>query len=250
MAFQGLKNEILSDARFGMMFDHLGNVVSASSNIQKLFGYRLPELLSKNYGDLLQAGSKAATRTGFSRLWALPHKERYYYRSSVTFKDKDGVDLPGVIQSKFVSKDESTLLFSTFSAADNTGDDIEEEPSLLREYPFVLQVNRDGICLEASAVRRRPYSRPRSEIIGKSFVSFMKESVVVRQSVLTKLQENKHFQLIDKKFERIDGVTTHMDVFFMPNFNKAGECTDYACFAVNHESLARHEQQFALQPTT
>jgi PAS domain S-box-containing protein len=249
MSFQGLQGKLPEGVKFGMMFDRFGNVVSASSNIQKLFGYKLSELLSKNYGELLQAGSHATSRVGFGRLWSLPYKERYFYRSNVTFKDKNGVDLPGVIQSKFVSKNDNTLLFSIFNS-DDTSENIDEtEFSLLREYPFVLRVDRDGTCIDTNSVRRRPHSRPQSEVAGRSFVSFMREDEPTQRNVLKKLQLNKHFQLIGKNFERADGEVVCMDVFFTPNFDASGTFVDYSCFTVSHETLVYYEQQLALRPS-
>jgi len=243
-SFQGLRRDVSSDAKFGIMFDRFGNVVSASSNIQKLFGYKLSELLSKNYGELLKAGSSKVSRVAFSRLWSLPHKERYFYRSSVTFKNKSGTDLPGVIQSKFVSKDDGTLLFSTFSVASGGDDTDKVEFSQLQEYPSTFRVDRDGICMDVSSVDRPA----RGEVVGKSFIALLREDELTWRAVLEKLQQNKHFSLIGKQFERAGSEVTRMDVFFTPNFDASGEFIDYSCFAVEHETPAGHEQQFALHP--
>lgn len=243
-SFQGLRNEISPESKFGMMFDRFGNVVSASSNIQKLFGYKLSELLSKNYGELLKAGSSKVSRVAFGRLWSLPHKEQYFYRSSVTFKDRSGVDLPGIIQSKFVSKDDGTLLFSTFSVASEGNDVDKVEFSQLQEYPSTFRVDRDGMCIDISPVSYRP----RDEVVGRSLLSLMREDETAWPDILEKLRMNKHFCLIGKKFEHANSEMSLLDVFFTPNFDVSGIFIDYSCFAVKHETPAHHEQQFALHP--
>lgn len=242
MAFQGLKEQVLPDVKFGMMFNRHGYLVSASSNIQKLFGHALSDLLAKHYGDLLQAADREVSKRGFEYLWSLPGKEQYFYCSKATFRNKNGVDLPGVIQSKFVVKGSHELLFCVFRSGDSLDMMETEEFAGLREYPFILHVSPDGICTDASAARRKPYSWTRSEIIGKPFAQFIKAGHSMQKEFSRRLAAKKSFSLLGQTFVRADGGGVRMDVFFNPNFSRDGTCTDYTAFVVSRESLLRHEQ--------
>lgn len=247
MSFQGVADATLPESPYALMLDSHGGIVSASSNIQKLFGYTLPELLSKNYGDLLATVPGKTVRADFSRLWSLPRKERYFFKSKVTHLKKDGKIIPGIAQSKFIKTAASTVLFNVFHPGTKKAARMETEPEFLslHEYPFFLQVSCDGICLDASAARKRPYSRPRDEIVGKPFASFMHESADERERLLRQLNTGEPFELTDKNFSRVDGTSVRMDAFFTPNFDKNGACTDYMVYVFHRDLLANHERQFA-----
>ncbi|HMI09921.1 MAG TPA: PAS domain-containing protein [Candidatus Saccharimonadales bacterium] len=249
MSFQGRNDQADTEDYYALMLNRNGDVVSASSNILQLFGYKLSDLLSKNYAELLPVVAGTIARANFEPLWSLRNKEHYFFRSKVTHRNKKGEAIAGIAQSKFIEAPNGTFLFNVFYPMEaKVSTRAESEFSHLREYPFILRIGVDGMCLDASSVRQRPYNRPRSEIIGKPFTMFMQESVAVRETFLRQLRTGKPFELLNKKFERVDGSTVRHDTYFAPNFDKNGECVDYSVYVFDYDLLKNHERQFALDP--
>jgi len=234
MSFQGLDQDAASDTKFGMMFDRYGDVVSASSNIHELFGYHLSDLLSKNYGDLLFSGTREIAQTGFKYLWSLDDKEKYFFRGETTFKNAKGQPIPGTIQSKFVKKGDEELLYSVFDTQPMT-ETLDNFVSL-NEYPFLLRIDPDGVCIDATA----------QDMVGKPFVSILQESEAEQRAVLSKLKLNSYFRLVNRKVKQSDETSAQMDVVFTPNFDEHGRCIDYEVFAVHHDPSTPQPQRFAL----
>jgi PAS domain-containing protein len=222
--------------------------VSASSNIQELLGYDLEELLSKRYRDLLSSAPDQLLEANIGRLWSLPRKERYFFKSKVSLKRGDGRYISGIMQSKFIATPSGAVLFSVFRVGPDSGASrLAPEFFALREYPFFLQIDLDGICLDASGARTRPYSREKSEVVGKPFTSFMRGDAAANQrELLHHLQTGKTFEILKKEYTRANGSTVFMDACFMPNFDSDGACTDYTVYVFNETILAHHEEQFAL----
>ena len=247
MSFQGRNDHTKPDDYYALMLNQEGDIVSASSNIQKLFGYRLSELLSKNYGDLLPKVASKASRVDFKQMWLLQNKERYFFKSKITLRRKNDEVVVGTAQSKFVTTATETFLFNAFypdGSSPSTQADSEFFP--LQEYPFFSRISVGGICLDASVTRRDPNRRPANEIIGKPFTTFMKESKQIRQAFLQQLRLGKPFGLLRKKFEGIDGNTVCVDTHFVPNFNEKHECVDYSVYVFDRDLLKRYEHLFAL----
>lgn len=248
MSFQGQKDHVSPDGNHALMFNSDGRVISASSNIQELLGYSLEELLLKEYSDLLASAPHRLIETNIRRFWSLPSKERYFFKSKVSLKRSDGRFIAGNMQSKFTTTPNGTVLFSVFrSGTESITSRVAPEFFALREYPFFLQIDLDGICLDASGARNRPYSREKNEIIGKLFVSFMCGDEIANQEELMRhLRAGKMFELLQKEYTRTNGTSVYMDASFMPNFDSDGSCVDYTVYVFNETILEHHERQFVL----
>jgi hypothetical protein len=248
MSFQGYNDHGESDL-YSLMLDRSGRIISASSNIQRLFGYTLTELLLKNYAHLLPAVIGRVDEIDFENLWSLHNKENYFFRSKMTHQHKDGGIISGVAQSRFVMTTNGLCLFNEFYPDVSTTDARRKQGrSLLHEYPFILQVSTGGICLDASIPRQQPHGSSMHEIIGKSFTDLMLESIDDRQELIRMLRAGRPFDLIAKRFAYIGNAVARINTYFSPNFDRTGKCTDYSVYIFDAELLKSHEHQFALNP--
>jgi PAS domain S-box-containing protein len=248
MSFQGYNDHDESDM-YSLMLDRSGKIFSASSNIQRLFGYTLPELLLRNYAHLLPEVTGRADEIDFENLWSLQNKENYFFRSKMTHKRKNGEMIAGVAQSRFVTTTNGLCLFNEFYPDVSTVDTRRNQAtSLLREYPFILQVSTGGICLDTSIPPRQSHDNPRHEIVGESFANLMLESTNDRQELVRMLRIGRPFDLIGKRFAYIGNAVARINTYFSPNFDQAGKCTDYSVYIFDTELLKSHERQFALNP--
>lgn len=252
LVIQGESSKITRHDRYAFILNRRGEVVTASDNIHKLFGHDLSSLLSLSLDDVSPTiASRDALQSSLGQMWSLHHKERYFFKSKTVYRHTSGGFVPGVTQSKFVITPEDTYLLNVFYA-NATLDDAPAEPEFLqlREYPFFLRVNCDGIFTYAHTDRQRPYSRTHNEIVGQSYTAFMDESASVRRDFALQLRQNKPFGLMGKRYERGNGKIIMMDAYFAPNLDEAGDIIDYSVYIFNDELLKGYEDHLAQSPKT
>lgn len=243
-SFQG-NNDAMSEDSFSLMFNQEGAVISASSNISQLLGYTLPEILSANYSKLLPPVYDPAMPVNFDRLWSLAQKEQYFFKSKVTHFHKNGQAITGVMQSKFVTTLQQSVLFSVFRIGPSLRGVQAPEFQSLREFPFFLQINLDGVCLDASDM---PHN-VRDKIIGQSLATYLDEPISTLQAVIRHLRAGKPFELTGINFRDMGAGAFRLDVLFNPNFDAQGNCTDYSAYVFMSVTPLKRSQRFTQAAT-
>jgi PAS domain S-box-containing protein len=233
-----------------------GGIVFVNSATERMFGYKLEEMLGKSYQIIIPERFRAESAEYYTRLLSHPELHGQMVQREILCLRKDGSEFPAEINSSPIETLKGAVM--AVSIRDITQRKLAEaENARLAQIvnsseDAILSITRDGLIATMNGGAERMYGYPAAEVKGKHFSLFIPEGqrsdLAANEERLFRGEPLVHYEMENV---RKDGSKLQVSVTLSPIRDSAGEVTAVSVVARDitdrkkaEEAVARSEERY------